>query len=212
MNETPTPFGFCQCGCGAKTNISQETRIAKGVIRGLPRRFLPGHTPNLFLARFWKRVVKSSGCWNWSGARTWSGYGEISFNGDRHTRVHRVSWILHYGSIPETLCVLHHCDNRICVRPDHLFLGTRADNALDMASKGRSTHGERNPMAKIPDTIVYEMRRRLLSGEKYRDLVVEFSSRCSVKEAWIRYILRGDFRKHQLLRLPPGPVTSDSDS
>lgn len=84
--------------------------------------------------RFWPKVEKTNDCWIWiaSGGR----YGHFKYNG-RIEMAHRVSWLLEYGEIPDGLDVLHRCDRPRCVRPDHLFLGTHADNMRDMRAKGR---------------------------------------------------------------------------
>jgi len=92
--------------------------------------------------RFWAKVDKASGlgpqgtCWEWQASLNSDGYGNIGIE-QMTDRAHRLSWRLHYGPIPDGLSVLHKCDNPPCVRPDHLFLGTQADNVHDMQAKGR---------------------------------------------------------------------------
>ena len=94
--------------------------------------------------RFWPKVDKSpeSGCWHWTGAMNPSGHGVLGRGGRNHG-AHRVSWQLHHGDIPKEMHVCHHCDNPRCVNPDHLFLGTAADNVADMVRKGRQAKGPR---------------------------------------------------------------------
>lgn len=86
--------------------------------------------------RFWPKVEKTETCWNWTASCTGFGHGQISYNG-RPRGAHIVSYELVYGAIPSGLCVLHRCDNPRCVRPEHLFLGTRGDNVRDMHRKKR---------------------------------------------------------------------------
>ena len=111
-----------------------------------------GTANHRFFSRF--LVDEKTGCWNWQGAPSNWGYGVIAgpINGKRYVKkgqqmlAHRVSWIIHYGDIPEGegshgTCVMHKCDNRLCVNPDHLMLGTQSDNVKDMIEKGRKRSG-----------------------------------------------------------------------
>ena len=89
--------------------------------------------------RFWAKVDKESpnGCWEWTAGLNGAGYGQFTMWPASPVRAHRFSWELRHGPIPDGLCALHRCDNRPCVNPDHLFLGTRGDNIRDCFSKGR---------------------------------------------------------------------------
>ena len=85
-------------------------------------------------------------CWPWTGALAPNGYGRLRLPGERRMiYAHRVAYIVHRGSIPEDMLVCHTCDVRPCGNPDHLFIGTHADNLSDMSNKGRSLIGETNP-------------------------------------------------------------------
>lgn len=97
---------------------------------------------------FWSKVNKMDDCWLWTGAKNNYGYGMFAIQ-HKKTLCHRHSWVLANGPIPAGLLVLHKCDTPLCLRPDHLFLGTDGDNARDMASKGRRAVGERCPRRKL---------------------------------------------------------------
>ena len=91
-----------------------------------------------------------NGCLEFQGYRARSGYGIIGL-GTKKLKVHRVAWEGAFGPIPDDLCVLHSCDNRVCCNSEHLFLGTRLDNAIDREKKGRGNHqtGKYNGNAKL---------------------------------------------------------------
>ena len=89
--------------------------------------------------RFWSKVEMGPGCWRWTAALAPTGYGMIGRGPRQGTAyAHRLCWELTVGPIPAGLYVLHRCDNRWCVNPDHLFLGTHRDNIDDMVAKGRA--------------------------------------------------------------------------
>lgn len=105
----------------------------------MPKGVYPHMTRASLQDRLWAKVDTAGECWTWTGT-TSQGYGKIQAGrrGEGWLWVHRVSWELQNGPVPDGLQVLHRCDNPPCVRPSHLFLGTQVDNIRDMWAKGRA--------------------------------------------------------------------------
>lgn len=134
------------------------------------------------VARFWSHVDRRGclvrpelgPCWEWTGSRNDTNYGHVRFEG-RLLLAHRASWLIAHGREPSAW-VLHKCDNPPCVRPDHLFEGTAADNVADREAKGRggAAHGEKHGRAKLTWEKVRMIRERAANGESGSALAREY--------------------------------------
>lgn len=107
--------------------------------------------------RLFSKIEKTEECWNWTARLFSSGYGSISIN-DKTYKVSRVMYELVFGKIKKGLYVLHKCDNKKCVNPEHLFLGNHKDNMKDMVKKGRQSRGE-DSRSKLTEKQVIEIRK-----------------------------------------------------
>ncbi len=119
------------------------------------------YTDEMWIARFWEQVDKRGSCWLWIGPMNHKGYGAFAarLGGQKYWRSHRFSWALHNGQNPGNDMVIHSCDNRWCVNPDHLTVGTALQNEHDKIQKGRNTRGEVVNGAKLTPDIVRLIRR-----------------------------------------------------
>lgn len=158
--------------------------------------------------RFWNKVqiAGPDECWLWTGkSRTgrpgYAKYAAFRLTETKTVRAHRFMWELGAGPIPAGLCVCHSCDNRLCVNPAHLFLGTHADNIRDRDAKGRhrAPKGTENGHAKLTDEVV---RAILTSTDSQRAIAARFG----VNQSQVSRIRRGKAWTH----VSPSPRPSSA--
>lgn len=163
MNNIPTELATALVEAQRRGDRFAESKVIVDIARfAYPQKGANQNCGKTVLSRFLEKVVfGASECWFWRGARHKLGYGLMKALGE--SKAHRVSYRLFRGELEPGLDVLHKCDVRNCVNPDHLFTGTQLDNVRDMDAKGRrrSTprHGEANPQSKLTAADVAEMRR-----------------------------------------------------
>jgi hypothetical protein len=129
-----------------------------------PAHLYLGGTIDRAQTRFWSKVDKTPTCWLWTGPKNPNGYGNFTMGRKRRVLAHRLSYEWAHGPIPDGLSCCHVCDEPSCVRVDHLFLGTTADNLGDMADKGRSCQGEKQHCAKLTAEQVLAIRAQYATG------------------------------------------------
>ncbi len=157
--DTPSSFlkrRFCGYSCSNKTRTFTRVPMQE---------------------RFWCKVKigAPTECWEWKAAVHPDGYGWFTGNPtDRPRHAHRFAYQLSKGDIPDNLWVLHTCDNRICVNPNHLYLGNRRDNIKDCVDRNRTCYGERNPRSKLTEKQVVEIRQLRRDGVKQATIASVF--------------------------------------
>lgn len=178
LNQAQGRYAYCKCCTTQINKISRE------------------QAPNLSsdscqisikdIQRFWSKVEKTESCWNWTQGLDRRGYGQIKISA-RNYGAHRLSWFIHNGSIPTNLSVCHRCDRPSCIRPDHLFLGTHAENMADMHKKNRHRVG-----SKLTAEQVRQIKQMYQEGITQS----EIASIMNVTFSNISYILSGKTWKH----------------
>lgn len=155
--------------------------------------------------RFWAKVDKSGECLTWTAAKRSTGYGCLKVHG-RLVSTHRLSFVLHFGEIPDGKIICHKCDNRLCVRPEHLFAGTPRENVVDMDAKGRCqrVNGERHPSAKLTEELVEQIWFYHFAAVSNRKI----AEWMGIAPTSVDSIIRGEAWKHVYQRVMQSGATS----
>lgn len=142
--------------------------------------------------RLISKVKPEGNCLIWTGGMGSGGYGTFHFDG-KNRSAHRVSYELYKGPIPEGMLVMHSCDNRRCINPDHLSLGTHQQNTADMVMKGRDrkASGALHGLAKLTTEIADEIRRRFIPYDRKNGSSALAREFC-VSQATVHTLLRGE--------------------
>jgi len=139
--------------------------------------------------KFWNHIIKVGTCWLWIGATYPNGYGRVRYKG-KMCQTHRLAYEFEYGLIPDGMLICHQCDNRLCINPNHLFLGTYLDNNQDMIKKGRGIYfkGEQSGNHKLTEKYVNEIRKKYMSDNyTQRQLVKEYDVSSHAISCIVRY-------------------------
>lgn len=152
-------------------------------------------TRNEIASRFWEKVdIKNENeCWNWKACTQSKGYGSFGIGNGKTALAHRIAYELENEEIPEGLCVMHLCDNKLCCNPAHLRLGTIAENNRDMLNKRRQALGTKNGMSKLTEEKVITMRSDYKAKER---TIKEISENYNVHYNTARKAIHGETWSH----------------
>lgn len=133
-----------------------------------------GPKPRAVMDRLVDKLLLGDGCWEWTGAKSRKGYGNILGPRRKIISTHRAAWEVWNGPIPSGAWILHRCDNPSCCRPDHLFLGDAMINNVDMRVKGRDTRGSAHPKSKLTESDVIAIRQAVANGAEQQGLAKQY--------------------------------------
>ena len=187
-------FWNCVCECGThrvvyaatvKNGGSRSCGCLKSEVNSIVMKAMRLKQSGTLEQRFFGRFAKlETGCWQWRAHTDKDGYGVLP--GDsKNTRAHRFSYEFHKGPIPDGLVICHHCDNPGCVNPEHLFVGTKKDNAQDALRKKRHYVGEKNGRSKLTEENVKEILNSSINGQ-------QLANKFCVTRQTINNVKRGD--------------------
>jgi hypothetical protein len=188
VNHYGSSMWLCRCDCGIERPVNRMD-----LMRGSNPYCGRGNLcPVMRKENFLEKVTERDGCWIWTACIRDFGYGLFSMGYGRTINAHIASYRIFVGEIPKKKFVLHKCDNPPCVNPDHLFLGTQADNMADKTTKNRQAKGERHGMSKLTSEAVSDIRKRYAEGTIKARLAEEYG----ISRTHVARVINGSIWSH----------------